>query len=187
MFETTFRTEARWASIVRDGLDQCHVEASEEAIVMRGVAIGTFDERDFAVTYRIECEPDWTIRSFEAFDVDGNECALNRDGERWLRRDGTEDRRLAGARIIDLSGTPLTNTLAVRTMADHAEGASTRHDVVYVPFDTLDPMIDGQRYTCRIPYERYHYEAVDGTFETTLRVDRFGLITEYPGLFQRLG
>jgi len=58
--------------------------------------------------------------------------------------------------------------------------------MVYIPFDTLEPFVDGQLYTCLVPASHYLYEAEDGAFSAELPVDEDGLVTDYPTLFKRL-
>jgi hypothetical protein len=57
--------------------------------------------------------------------------------------------------------------------------------MLYVPFATFEPAVDGQRYRCLKP-GLYRYEAVDRTFTANLTVDEDGLVIDYPTLFHRV-
>ena len=59
--------------------------------------------------------------------------------------------------------------------------------MVYVPFDSFEPVVDRQRYTCLTPARLYRYQAADRTFTADLPVDEDGLVLDYPTLFKRLG
>ena len=58
--------------------------------------------------------------------------------------------------------------------------------MLYVPFDTFTPIVDEQRYRCLARRSLYRYEAVDRSFSADLPVDSDGLVTDYPGLFERV-
>ena len=58
--------------------------------------------------------------------------------------------------------------------------------MLWMPSDTLEPFVGGQRYTCHEPGKRFHYEATDGSFEADITFDDYGLVTDYPGLFRRV-
>jgi uncharacterized protein len=47
-------------------------------------------------------------------------------------------------------------------------------------------IVDEQRYTCLKRHSLYRYEAVDRSFSADLPVDPDGLVTDYPGLFERV-
>ena len=65
-------------------------------------------------------------------------------------------------------------------------GQAREFAMLWMPSDTLDPFVDGQRYTCLEPDKRFHYEATDGSFESTIEFDDYGLVSDYPGLFLRV-
>ncbi len=54
------------------------------------------------------------------------------------------------------------------------------------PFDSFEPTVDGQHYTCLKDGKLYRYEAEDRSFTADLPVDADGLVIDYPTLFQRL-
>ena len=57
--------------------------------------------------------------------------------------------------------------------------------MVYVPFDTFAPTLDGQCYRCLQPGRLYRYQALDRSFAADLSVDDDGLVVDYPTLFER--
>lgn len=58
--------------------------------------------------------------------------------------------------------------------------------MLYVPFDSFEPTVDGQHYTCLEDGKLYRYQAEDRSFTADLPVDEDGLVIDYPTLFQRL-
>lgn len=119
--------------------------------------------------------------------VDGRGLRLLSDGEgRWRDEDGRPLPRFDGCIDIDLAGTPFTNTLPIRRLGLARQSGTARLTMLYVPFDTFEPVIDGQRYTCLVEDRLYRYEAEDRSFAADLPVDEDGLVTDYPSLFERL-
>ena len=61
--------------------------------------------------------------------------------------------------------------------------------MLYVPFDTFEPLRDSQHYTCLsegMTNDRlYRYEAADRSFSADLPLDEDGLVLDYPTLFIR--
>ena len=86
---------------------------------------------------------------------------------------------------MDLSASPITNTLPIRRL-NLAKGSAAEIRVAYVHFPDLAIVCDPQRYTCVQPMRRYRYESLDSDFVREIDVDRNGLIVSYPGLFRRL-
>ncbi len=103
---------------------------------------------------------------------------------RWTADDGTHRADLDGCVDIDLAGTPFTNTLPIRRLDGHLS-QPTELRMLYVRFDTFEPLADEQRYTELSP-RLYRYEAVDRSFQVELPVDEDGLVTDYPTLFRRV-
>jgi hypothetical protein len=103
----------------------------------------------------------------------------------WLDEKDTVLPELHGALDVDLSITPLTNTIPIRRLGLRL-GDSAEITAVYIAFPELAVSADRQRYT-RVAVDRYRYEAVDSDFAREITVDEHGLVVSYPGLFRRIG
>ncbi len=155
-------------------------------MTIRSVLVGGRGGRDYGISYTIRCDETWAVQSFSVEDVGGIRLSMRRQDDGWVGADEAHDTRFDGASLIDLAGTPFTNTLAIRALPDQHESTSAAFRVVYVPFDDLAPILDQQRYTVVEPYRSYHYAAVDRSFEVMLPVDRSAIVKDYPGMFRRL-
>ncbi len=185
-FVSQFTTTYRWRLIPGAGLEHLHVNSCENNIIASSVVIGEIGEHQFAVRYTIVCAPDWTVRSFTIENTEGNSLSLNSDGEgSWFNQNGDRISAFSGTIDIDLAGTPFTNTLPIRRMEKHKPGHHQRYKILYVPFDTLQPRVDRQQYSCLIPYRKYRYEALGRDFVAELEVDDNGVVIDYPELFTR--
>jgi len=136
------------------------------------------------VRYRIECDAGWKTRSVE-LDVwrgDHQELlTLAADADQRWRRSGVELDSFRGLVDVDLGFTPSTNTLAIRRLSlDKGESGVTT--TVWVDFPTLEIVRFPQRYT-RLEEDVYLFESLKDPFKARLKVDEFGLVTDYEGLW----
>jgi len=184
-FQPLTARDVRWASIDGVGLEHLHLTATPDGVVARSVVIGERGGRPYGVRYEIRLDADWRTSSFLVDAAHGERLELASPAPGlWLAPDGTSRDDLAGCIDIDLAGTPFTNTLPIRRLAD-ALAAPADLRMLYVPFDTFEPFPDGQRYTMLTP-RLFRYEACDRSFEAELPLDEDGIVTDYPTLFRRL-
>jgi hypothetical protein len=96
---------------------------------------------------------------------------------------GLEMRDLRGCDDVDLAVTPATNTLPIRRL-DLQIGQSKSVIAAWVKFPelTVEPL--SQRYL-RLGKDTYRYESNTG-FSTEIVVDELGLVTTYPGGWERI-
>jgi len=185
-FVSAFERTCRWTPEHGEGLEHLCVQADADGVTATGVVIGARGGRPYGIRYRVECRADWRVKAFAVDDCDGRRLAMSSDGEgSWRDAAGAAMPAFDGAVDIDLSGSPFTNTLPIRRLSAHTAGHAERFRMVYIPFTTLEPEIDEQRYTCVAPFSVYLYQAVDRSFEARLPVDEAGIVTDYPTLFRR--
>ena len=187
MFPPFSLKTVRWRPLRGEGLEHLTVRAAGGGTRADSVVAGTFEGRHFGAAYRVECDAGWRVRTFAIDTTDGIRLSMRSDGNgAWTDGNGERLRQFDGCIDIDLSGSPFTNTLPIRRLEmTPADGPMTLR-IVFVPFDSFEPFVDGQIYTCLEPASRYRYQAEDGTFEAEIAVDRDGFVTDYPTLFERL-
>lgn len=177
---------ARWREWSGNGIEHLVLRERMDGIVAEGVIAATVDAHHFAVSYRIECDAQWRVKTTYAR-VIGADAAidLTSDGAgNWQNASGLPLPELDGAIDVDLSITPFTNTLPIRRLS-LTEGQHAEIRVVYLRFPDLSLTIDRQRYTC-LKRGQYRYESLDTEFTRDIDVDTDGLIVTYPGLFRRV-
>lgn len=143
-----------------------------------------------SVRYELATDADWqvTVLTIVQVSASGERRMelIRRGGGRWTV-DGVQRRDLDGCTDVDISQTPLTNTLPIRRL----DWPVAPHDlaVVYVSVPGLTARRAEQRYT-QLSRDRlrgdsvYRYES--GTFRADLPVDPDGFVVDYPGLWQRI-
>lgn len=178
---------ARWRPAEGDGLEHATVAPEAEDIVLRGVVIGARGGTSYGVDYTIVCDAGWSVRALDLGTTGGMALSVRSDGGgRWVNHDGRPLPEFDGCVDVDLAGSPLTNTLAIRRLDWSRPGRSVRIDTLYVPFDSFVPIRDGQVYTCLEAGRRFRYQAADLSFSAEIEVDEDGLVLDYPGLFRRV-
>jgi hypothetical protein len=181
------RIVARWQDWSGSGLEHTVIQRSSAGISIDGMVVSGGAEDPFAVRYLLGCDASWALRKAEIqLAGDAGAITLVCDGRgKWKDGTGKHLGDLDGAIDIDLSVSPLTNTLPIRRLG-LAKGKS--HDLVaaYVHFPDLTISADPQRYTCLEPMSRFRYESLDSDFTREIEVDSDGLVVVYPGLFKRV-
>jgi hypothetical protein len=176
----------RWRPVGDDGLEHLTIRSVNGAIVARSLVIGARGGTPYGVSYTIVCDADWRVRSLALETTDDRRLQLSSDGGgHWSDHGGRSLPQFDGCLDVDLAGTPFTNTLPIRRLDLGADRPAVTLSMVYVPFDTFAPTIDGQCYRCLQPGRLYRYQALDRSFAADLTVDQDGLVIDYPTLFER--
>ncbi len=207
-FMPTMPKSLFWSRTDTAGSEQV-VFDDRQGLLARGVVLAV-DPLPYTCRYRLTVGADWSTSLFEA-EVEGAGWARNvrleRAGDGWRVRTGEEGDldaalraaghppaglpgtdepdRLAAALDVDLSGSPLFNTLPVRRIglgripADHARQVS----VAWVRLPGLAVLPAEQVYTSLGP-GRVRFAS--DTFTADLDIDPDGFVVRYPGLAERI-
>lgn len=175
--------EKRMSRITWEGLETASTETCE--IHFSGhsmVANGDIDTPDGRLAYRVETDAGGLFRLADLA-IGGRTLSLSFSDGRWLVN-GEHRGDLDGATEIDISATPLTNTLPIRRL-DLPIGQSADIDTAWIAVPALTVVRDPQRYT-RVGERQWRYESRDSDFRALLTVDDDGLVLDYPGLFRSI-
>jgi uncharacterized protein len=177
----------RWRPVGATGLEHLDLRPQADRIIAESVVIGQRGGKAYGVRYRVVCDASWIVRSLDLLTTDGRSLAIRSNGAgKWTDLGGRPLQDFDGCTDIDLAGSPFTNTLPIRRLALTSDMGVVELTMLYVPFDTFLPVIDGQRYRCLDVDRRYRYEAADRSFTADLPVDSDGLVLDYPTLFERV-
>ncbi|MGV8831342.1 MAG: putative glycolipid-binding domain-containing protein [Devosia sp.] len=170
----------RWRALDPAGLEHCHVVANAGDTRIRGAIITP----DHGLFYRLKLDEAGHFRTARLERTDGKVFELFSDGAgNWSddRADPLPD--LRGCIDIDISATPLTNSLPL-WRCDWIIDQPQRFAMAWINTDSMTVQRDEQIYT-RLDDNRFHYAAADGSFERVITVDDDGIVLDYPGLFTR--
>lgn len=177
----------RWRPEEGEGLEHATLSRAGDAIVIRSVVIGERDASPYGVRYVIQCDPQWRMRSLDLESSEGRSVRLTTDGNgHWRDAEGRALPQFDGCAEVDLAGTPFTNTLPIRRAGLTPKDGTAEFSMVFVPFDSFEPFVDRQFYTCLEQDRLYRFENDDRSFTADLPVDEDGLVMNYPSLFERI-
>jgi hypothetical protein len=176
----------RWRPWEGAGLEQTVVTEADGTIWANSVVIGEHGGVVFGAHYELHCDGGWRSRSLTVERTDGRTLRIEADGEgRWSDAMGNPLPALDGCIDVDLSASPLTNTLPVRRCGIDPSKGTMRFRMALVPFDTLEPFADEQLYTALDGHGRFRFEAADGSFQAEIATDEDRFVVSYPLLFVR--
>ncbi|MFI7612471.1 putative glycolipid-binding domain-containing protein [Nonomuraea terrae] len=176
--------DVMWSSLAWPGLE--HVRWTEgDGPHADGLAVHELPGGPARVAYRLTADEGGRTRRLSV-EVGGRALVIAGDGRgAWTDAGGRPLPGLSGCVDVDISTTPLTNTLPIRRLG-LAPGAAADLLVVYVDVPDLEPRAVTQRYTClgrSGAVTVYRYES--GSFRADITVDDHGLVVDYPGLWRR--
>jgi hypothetical protein len=176
----------RWRPWEGVGLEHAVVARTDGGIRANSVVIGEHDGVAYGARYELICDEGWRSRSLTIERADGRALHIEGDGEgRWTDTAGKPLPALDGCVDVDLSASPLTNTLPVRRCGIDPAKGTMRFRMALVPFDTLEPFPDEQLYAALDHTGRFRFEAADGSFRAEIAMDAEGFVVSYPPLYVR--
>jgi hypothetical protein len=113
--------------------------------------------------------------------------SLGQDGA-WRTADQAVLSELSGSSDIDLSASPFTNTLPIRRLRMQPD-QPVEIQVAFIELPAFSIRPERQRYTLTHrtdEYDTYRFEHLANGYSVEIRVDREGLVLDYPGLFRRV-
>lgn len=170
-------TEIVWTGLEEPSRESCRIENSPHGVTVDSDIEGGVG----ACSYTLRMTKAWEFTDL-IVRASGRELELRRTDQGW-EVDGQARPDLNAAREVDISVSPLSNTLPIRRLG-LAVGDSADITTAYIRIPELDVTTDPQRYT-RTGENEYLYESRDSDFRRSIMVDVGGLVIEYPGLFTR--
>jgi uncharacterized protein len=175
-----------WRNLATHGSDYCSLWQIGRSWLLQGTAIAVLkDGRPMLADYEIECDQLWHTRRVATTCLTGSATRsvdLMVEASGVWRSSEEELPTLGQCSDIDLAVTPATNTLPIRRL-NLELGQSREVTAAWLKFPDLTLEILPQRYT-RLAPQRYRYQSGTG-FSAELLVDDLGLVTAYPGGWER--
>ena len=177
-----------WKNLLLNGVEYCALWHTAEGWLLKGTAVGVLkDQRPMQATYEIYCDEKWLTHRVQVERTIGSEMktlSLSVESRGVWRSSGQELPGVRGCDDVDLALTPATNTLPIRRL-NLQVGGSESVIAAWVKFPELTVQPLSQRYTRR-GKDTYRYKSNTG-FSAEIVVDDFGLVTTYPGGWERIG
>lgn len=177
-----------WKNLLLNGTEYCALWHRAEGWLLKGTVAGVFEnQRPVLATYEIHCDENWRTRRVQVertIGTDVRTSGLSVESKGVWRSEGRELHDLKDCDDVDLALTPATNTLPIRRLRQRV-GATDAVVAAWVRLPDLAVRPLAQRYT-RLTANSYRYESDTG-FSAEIVVDDLGLVTAYPGGWERIG
>lgn len=176
-----------WEGIAYDTEEHCSVNYLDGGIVVRSEIEGWADNKAIYAEYTLYLSNDWTVTEIDihfTVGADENKYSFKRTPAGWIDSTGGDCAEFGECRFVDISLTPLTNTLPIKGLL-FGESQLLEIEVVY--FDILANEIrrDVQHYA-HIGNNTYRFTNAGGDYTAEITVDADGFVTHYPELFEML-
>jgi uncharacterized protein len=176
-----------WRRLLLNGTDYCALWHTAEGWLLKGTVLGVLeDRRPVLATYEVHCDETWHTHRVQVERTIGSDLkklTLTVESRGLWRSSGQELRDVHGCEDVDLALTPATNTLPIRRLNLPVGGAESVV-AAWVRLPELAVQRLPQRYT-RLSKSTYRYESNTG-FSAEIAVDDLGLVTTYPGAWERI-
>lgn len=169
-----------WRRLDTPGHESARVYGDDAGWYLDGAAVFLYDGQPCRLEYLVECDSDWQT-AFVSVDGWVGETPVEIEiyttqGDVWHLND-EEVAAVEGCIDIDLNFSPVTNLLPLRRL-NLAIGESKTLRAAWLRFPSFELESLDQIYT-RIDNATIGYESGGGRFAAELKVNEFGLVTEY--------
>ena len=176
-----------WKNLLLNGTDYCALWHTPEGWMFKGTVVGDLKEHGpILAHYEIYCDENWLthrVHVDRTIGKDKKTLSLAVESRGMWRSSGQELSALHGSLDVDLALTPATNTLPIRRLnMQVGQSHSVIAAWVKLPELAIQPL--SQRYT-RLSNNTYRYES-STNFLAEIAVDDLGLVTTYPGGWERV-
>lgn len=174
-----------WRGIFWPGHEHCAVYEENSHWFAAGATVFVNEGEPCRLEYQIECDHTWTTQSARVAGWVGEkriDLEIKADRERNWFLNGSEQPAVKGCTDVDLNFTPSTNLLPIRRLALEA-GQQAPVGAAWLRFPSFKLERLDQVYS-RLDQTTYRYESNDGEFVAELKVNAFGLVTNYPELWE---
>ena len=174
-----------WRGIFWPGHEHCAVYDEASGWFVAGAAVFIHESQPCRLEYLIECDHKWTTQSARVSGWVAEkriDIEINADRERNWFFNGSEQPAVKGCTDVDLNFTPSTNLLPIRRLALDV-GHQAPVNAAWLRFPSFQLERLDQVYS-RLDQTTYRYESNDGEFVAELKVNAFGLVTNYPELWE---
>ncbi|MGD7043059.1 putative glycolipid-binding domain-containing protein [Jeotgalibacillus proteolyticus] len=172
-----------WKNLETNGREEAFLKKTNDGVTVTSSVI--VSEYSYSVTYHLQLDPKWAVQKVE-INHGEKTLTLSSNGEGCWSKDGATLVDAEGVVDVDISATPFSNTLPINRFLWET-GQSRKLDVLYIDVPALTCQKVEQVYTYtgeQGEYRTFLYQCRD--YETTITVDKDGLVVDYPEAFQRL-
>lgn len=174
-----------WRCIHMPGHEYCAVYREAERWFVSGTAVFRNDQQLCRLEYLIECSADWETSAARISGWVGDKAIdieLKVETDYGWSLNGIAQPAVRGCTDVDLNFSPSTNLLPIRRL-NLAVGQEAPVSAAWLRFPSFELERLDQVYR-RVDETTFRYESNGGSFMSELKVNEFGLVINYPDLWQ---
>lgn len=160
---------------------------TKNEFIAKSIVNGILEGQPILIEYQVVIDKDWVVKEVQIKSLIGSSKNIilksNLKGK-WYNEQNQEIPEFEGCIDIDISITPLTNSLPINRLKNVLE-QRTRITVLYFDIENWKFKKVEQFYT-NIAHNLYKYEGVFRNYAANIPTDNFGFVTTYPKLFKRI-
>ena len=174
-----------WRGNYMPGHEYCTLLERGPSRFLEGVAAFVYEDQPCRIDYLVECDSDWNTKRARVFGSVGMR-SINIElrvepYHSWVLS-GTPQQQVTGCTDIDLNFSPSTNLIPVRRLKLEV-GQQAEVNAAWLRFPSFKLERLDQIYR-RLDQTTYRYESNGGKFVAEIKVNDFGLVISYPGLWE---
>lgn len=175
---------AMWENRDTFGCELLTLSPAEQAIHINSTVITIGESGPVQLTYQLELDLEWKVKHVH-LQSEGTTLHLISTGQgEWMDENGKRLDALTGAVDIDISATPFTNSLPINRH-DWKLGETRDFEMFYIQAPSMNVQKVRQSYTLLESNGNRLFQYQSGDFQSVIKVDEDGLVTDYPELFAR--
>ena len=173
-----------WRGVYQPGHETCRVYELDSRWHLDGTAVFLSDDRrPCRLSYLVICDSNWkTLSATVSGWVGDDDVNIEIFALPQWQLNGAAKVEVNGCVDLDLNFSPSTNLLPIRRL-DLGIGQQAEVKAAWLSFPSFELETLSQVYS-RLDEFTYRYSSKDGKFVRDLTVNEFGLVTNYPGLWQ---
>ena len=174
-----------WRGLFWPGHEHCAVYDEGPRWFVAGAAVFAHEGQPCRLEYLIECDDTWTTQSARVSGLVGEkpiDIEIKADLDRNWLFNGIDQPAVKGCTDVDLNFSPSTNLLPIRRLSSKSDNEAPV-SAAWLRFPSFKLERLDQVYR-RLHQTTYRYESNDGEFVAELKVNAFGLVTNYPELWE---
>lgn len=171
--------------IYLNGHEYCRAYSDNEHWRLSGTAVFLRDNKPTRLQYEIECDTTWQTLNAKVLGQLGEDeidLAIAVDPEKRWELNHEDQPNVLGCVDVDLNFSPSTNLLPIRRL-NLSVGQQATVKAAWLRFPSFKLELLEQTYI-RLAANTYRYESAGGSFSSELTVNEFGLVTNYPGIWE---
>ena len=173
-----------WENRDTFGCELLKLSIAKQAIHVNSTVMYIGESGPIQMHYQLELDLEWKVKHVHVQSEGATLHLISTGQGEWMDENGKRLDALTGAVDIDISATPFTNSLPINRH-DWKLGETRDFEMIYIQAPSMNVQKVRQSYTLLESNGNRLFQYQSGDFQSVIKVDEDGLVTDYPELFAR--